>query len=510
MESPLHFEVYKKRTQRADNPNSLTKPHKYPAFVLIFNDDWNDYSYHSWFALWYCIDKDNIQCIDELKIIKDDNSQNIYEELPKSFDTPLSDEFCSLGISSNYYQRLLTVLQDKALTYEVLRYLRDVAVDVNIREKFENLDAYKVSLLRDYSSEKALKEARLILEERVLRDAFSFDYRFTMPYNQQIKAQWHIDIAYNPQPFKRIFGLIGENGAGKTSMLRRFTKDFMAKENKGFHTKPLFNSLNVISSVASDKYLTSQPNNVVPYIYYHLDQNQENVQNIVRAVNRIATSKYIVDKQSKVKIYLDFIKKVFKNDAVENYLSEMFVEKEQTEPYSEKRYILNEEILKSFLELLSSGQLHIFTMATFLIADMHLSSLVIIDEPEVHLHPSSIIDFMYFLYTLLQIFDSYAIIATHSPLIIREMLNTNVYKIIRTKEDIPMVSRIDFDTFGEDIAVLYNKIFGYNESESIFSITVKHLISEGRDRADIENILTSTLPMNLNARLRIFDSLKNK
>ena len=306
---------------------------------------------------------------------------------------------------------MLTVLQDKALTYEVLRYLRDVAVDVNIREKFENLDAYKVSLLRDYSSEKTLKEARLILEERVLRDAFSFDYRFTMPYNQQIKAQWHIDIDYNPKPFKRIFGLIGENGVGKTSMLRRFTKDFMAKENKGFHTKPLFNSLTVIGSVVSDKYLAFQPNNVVPYIYYHLDQNQENV---------------------------------------------------QTEPYSEKRYILNEDILKSFLELLSSGQLHIFTMATFLIADMHLSSLVIIDEPEVHLHPSSIIEFMYFLYTLLQIFDSYAIIATHSPLIIREMLNTNVYKIIRTKEDIPMVSRIDFDTFGEDIAVLYNKIFGYN------------------------------------------------
>ena len=509
MKEPLHFEVYEKTSQRADHINSLTLPTKYPSFVLVFNDDWNDYSYHTWFALWYCESPDSIDLIGELKIINDSESLNIYEELPRSFDEPLPSEFCSLGISSNYYLKLITLFSDKSYAYQVLRYLRDVAIDVNIREKFELTDIYKTSLLRDYSSEKALKEARLILEDRVSINAFSFDFRFNMPYKEELITRWKVKIDYKPKAFNRIFGIIGENGVGKTAMLKQFTRDFIADENKGFRKKPLFNCLTVISSVSSDDYPESEPLNTVPYIYYHLDQNPGNKKKIIDAVNRITQSKSIVEGDSKVTLFLDFIKKVIKNDNLNSYVKDMFRIEIQEEPYYEKKYILNEDVLNSFLSLLSSGQLHVFAMATFLISDMHLSSLIIIDEPEVHLHPSSMVDFMYFLYTLLQMFDSYAIIATHSPLIIREILNPNVYHIIRTEDNIPLVSKVAYDTFGEDIDVLYNKIFNYNEFESIFSITVKDLVSEGKDAKAIEEELSTTLPMNLNARLRISDIVRN-
>ena len=49
----LHFEVQRKQGQRADYAPSVLPPTQVPSFILVFNDDWNDYSYRTWFALFY-------------------------------------------------------------------------------------------------------------------------------------------------------------------------------------------------------------------------------------------------------------------------------------------------------------------------------------------------------------------------------------------------------------------------------------------------------------------------
>jgi len=49
----LHFEVQRKHGQRADYGASVESPEQLPSFVLVFNDDWNDFTYRTWFALFY-------------------------------------------------------------------------------------------------------------------------------------------------------------------------------------------------------------------------------------------------------------------------------------------------------------------------------------------------------------------------------------------------------------------------------------------------------------------------
>ena len=55
-------------------------------------------------------------------------------------------------------------------------------------------------------------------------------------------------------------------------------------------------------------------------------------------------------------------------------------------------------------------------------------------------------------------FDSYAIIATHSPFIIRELISDNVYTMER-EDNMLMVAKIGIESFGEDVSVLSDIIF---------------------------------------------------
>ncbi|MCM1140360.1 MAG: hypothetical protein NC453_17465 [Muribaculum sp.] len=203
MKRKIHFEVQKKKTLRADHANSVSNPSQYPSFVLVFNDDWNDYDYYTWFALWYFDEEHKKRFIGELKILHKDE-ENTFSAIPKSFDEPLSAEFCSLGIDSSYYLRLKAILSDTDYAYEVLSFLHDVAINIKTKEDFENVMGYQSSLLRDMSSEKAMNEAKLLLESRNPDKAYSFIYGFRVPYNKDIDCVWKVSLKYKPLKFKRI------------------------------------------------------------------------------------------------------------------------------------------------------------------------------------------------------------------------------------------------------------------------------------------------------------------
>jgi hypothetical protein len=138
-------------------------------------------------------------------------------------------------------------------------------------------------------------------------------------------------------------------------------------------------------------------------------------------------------------------------------------------------YDLDDKFLHKQISIMSSGQLHIFNLLTFIYAHIHLTSLLVIDEPEVHMHPQIIVSFMSMLGIILNQFSSFAIIATHSPLIVREMVGQNVYLMRTVDGVIPNVSKVAFETFGADASELYLNIFDYNEKISSFYHYVNQL-----------------------------------
>ena len=65
----LHFEVQNKRGARADYGGTVASPSVFPSFVLVFNNDWNDFLYYTWFCLYFFDENENRHKIGELKIM---------------------------------------------------------------------------------------------------------------------------------------------------------------------------------------------------------------------------------------------------------------------------------------------------------------------------------------------------------------------------------------------------------------------------------------------------------
>lgn len=78
--------------------------------------------------------------------------------------------------------------------------------------------------------------------------------------------------------------------------------------------------------------------------------------------------------------------------------------------------------------------------------------------------------------------------STHSPLIVREVIGKNVYLMRRTGDDLEL-GKIGIETLGEDISVLYNEIFGYEENATSLAKTVRELKRNGKSYKDIVCLL---------------------
>jgi hypothetical protein len=56
-------------------------------------------------------------------------------------------------------------------------------------------------------------------------------------------------------------------------------------------------------------------------------------------------------------------------------------------------------------------------------------------------------------YELVEEFQFYCIIATHSPLVVREFFSKNVY-VLERDDTFPSIRRIPLESFGENLSVL--------------------------------------------------------
>jgi ABC-type cobalamin/Fe3+-siderophores transport system ATPase subunit len=110
---------------------------------------------------------------------------------------------------------------------------------------------------------------------------------------------------------------------------------------------------------------------------------------------------------------------------------------------------------------LSSGQRLFAYIVINLLGVIRRNSLVLIDEPELFLHPTLEIQFVEMLKEILASFNSKALLATHSEVIVREVPADCVHVFQRTEEGF-VVTHPPFQTFGGDIQRISSYVFGDN------------------------------------------------
>jgi energy-coupling factor transporter ATP-binding protein EcfA2 len=132
---------------------------------------------------------------------------------------------------------------------------------------------------------------------------------------------------------------------------------------------------------------------------------------------------------------------------------------------------------------LSSGEATFLLFAVHAIANLDASSIVLIDEPENHMHPNLISMFMILLEKLLDLTKSIAIVATHSPFLVRELQSSQVHILQAVAPEIDnesaelnldqpkariRISTPRLQTLGASVDSISNYVFGDGTSNKLY------------------------------------------
>ncbi len=147
---------------------------------------------------------------------------------------------------------------------------------------------------------------------------------------------------------------------------------------------------------------------------------------------------------------------------------------------------------------LSSGQKLFSFIVINILGAIRRDSLILIDEPELFLHPTLEIQFIDMLKTILDRFNSKALLATHSLVTVREVPTDCVHVMARTKDGLS-IRTPPFQTFGGDMQRISSYVFGDSEASKPF----ERWITEKLEELGSAEALIEALGKDINEELAI-------
>jgi len=477
----------------------IKSTYNYPCFILN-SITWDDYGYKTSFILRYYKERHKQTEIGTVKIMDLDNEVNEGQTiLPSEFEN-LPDKFCSLGSYITYYEKFIEIENDvDVLT--CLDALNDAASMPGIREQFEETNGFRASLIRE-------REARmaLLLGERIIKKLpidSKIDFSFTTKLNGALNDH-SVNFKFDKNELlqQRVFAIVGKNGTGKTQFLSNLANalsfsrtDIKSKNSKGFikieeyetgkfdtDIGPPFGKVISVSYSLFDTFKRPKPSKRFSYIYCGLRNENDEIDKVILRTRHLESLKQINKKRI--------------GDVWVEVLSKFVNLKELGYQYNDWPYIVEniDEIESSKILSLSSGHSMLVYTITELIANLSENSLVLFDEPENHLHPNAIANLINSINYLMKRFDSFAIIATHSPIVIQEIPSSNVY-VFEREGNSASTWPLDIESYGENLTVITKHIFETNEIVDGYKQYLKN-ISLTKSFEEINDLFDNKLSLN--------------
>ena len=136
-----------------------------------------------------------------------------------------------------------------------------------------------------------------------------------------------------------------------------------------------------------------------------------------------------------------------------------------------------DEVLRTFMAL-SSGHKIVLLTLTRLVEKVEEKTLVLIDEPEAHLHPPLLSAMTRAVSELMVKRNGAAIVATHSPVILQEVPKSCVW-ILNRILTVSKAERPSMETFAESVGILSREVFQLELAQSGYH----QLLGELRQKA---------------------------
>ncbi|PHV36958.1 hypothetical protein CSQ95_21670 [Janthinobacterium sp. BJB304] len=126
---------------------------------------------------------------------------------------------------------------------------------------------------------------------------------------------------------------------------------------------------------------------------------------------------------------------------------------------------------------LSSGQRLFVYMVINIVGQIKAESLIVVDEPELFLHPTFEVEFIALLKKVLAAFNSKAILATHSLAVARE-IPANCMHVYRIGQYGVEIDHPPFETFGGNMQRISSYVFGDSKVTKPFAQWIESAIEE--------------------------------
>jgi predicted ATPase len=478
-------------------------PEKAISKVYLRADNWNDFSFVTLFDMVVFDDKGQFYKIGEIKIafIGQTTDKSTSSVLPTVFSS-LGDGFFSLGQGTEFYKNISLV--PKKLRDLILSSLKDIVYHTEIIESIRNEDVFGTSLLRNASVSIIKGQYVRLLDGKAELTNYKFKY-IRRPEEKKSGIELDFNVEVESKPPTNIHALIGRNGVGKTTVLNGMIEGIISQEVKlsefydtsGFEPslidKDYFSSLVSVSFSAFDPFIPPQeqpdPSKGTCYFYIGLKNilKNDSLKTITELHHECVTALIQCFYDSgKTQRWVKAIEKLGSDDNFSDmklfrikdiYLEMKMSTHEQTDSrVFEDRFRTR---VKSFLERMSSGHAIVFLTITRLVATVDEKTLVLLDEPESHLHPPLLSAFIRSLSELLHDRNGLAIIATHSPVVLQEVPSLCVWKMERIEMEVQM-RRPSIETFGENVGVLTREIFTLEVSDSGYHKLLEKELEQSR------------------------------
>ena len=455
-------------------------PNTNVPIIWLKPDNWDDYSYKTSFLLHVISADKDIEKIGIIKIIRleQEGSTSTLNKL-KQDDmlefSELPESYCSLADNVDFYKKLKKQIPEKQ--NEILKSLNDIFYDPLKAAKFENKDinyGFYVSLLRDSETAHLFKKAKK--EQTIVK------------FNAVIKLEGadsphELEIDFTPYKDlpNRISILIGENGVGKTQLLSRIAisiSGFEEKDNEYFiqdqiEPKGLFSNVITLSFSAFDNFEIPNIDNAQRTSYQYCG--------LRGADNKIIDTGELLKRTIQTIVELDFEREIVFKSLVEKIFPTLSLYPLVPHQGYKPRHI--EMSTNSLLKKTSAGQRITLAILSNLVNRLQENSLVIFDEPENHLHPALLTAIMSFIGGLLRKYDSYAIVSTHSPLILQQIPSRYI-QIVKRVENTPIILKTPIETFGENLTEISQNIFDIHEYHQDYTNVFRVLLDKTNNDPD--------------------------
>ena len=336
------------------------------------------------------------------------------------------------------------------------------------------------------------------IDKEINKQKLMFNFNFNLN-----GREYNYDFNFVPNGMPhRINILIGKNGCGKSQSLIELCNAFMNKTNKEWERPPFISNLMVFSYNINDKYPIKKsiehnskhytPIYRIEYKYFGYggrakdDKNKVIYDKCIPEIDCFESFKELYKKDKNnfgkmtklyTKPYLIRIIEILKNSLdlkelngfrlkykdggkgytiIPNDIDYEHMQDIDFKKFEKTLYLVDN---KNNILHLSSGQKTFLYLVVNILSTIKKNSLIIIDEPENTLHPNLEIDFINILYDILEKFDSFAIIATHSAIITREVPSEYVNIIRINNEGQLVIMKPTIYTFGGSVETIMNYVF---------------------------------------------------